>query len=311
MSRKKKQSSEKTDRIVFSERLALSPERQTRIKRAAAVLLAGGILAAVVVEGFGFLEDYVAHITGRREVQWRVQLVDPPRWVSEELRDYLCLETCGIESGDFLLDKHLTRKWAANLAKNPWVKHIRQVRKRYDGLVEIDCELRQPIASIKQGSEVYYLDVEGVILPVLPLEGTLGHVVCLRGESAGQIVPGDSIDSAAILAGIEVLAMIRQVDEQLPRAERLWHELASLDVANYEGRKDSAQAHLKLYTKNNHTEVRWGAAVDRSRVYYEAPEKYKVERLYQAHRLYGTLDRFEYIELRDMRKERADPLRQG
>ena len=91
--------------------------------------------------------------------------MDPPRWASRELIENVCLST-GISQDDDFSDPEMVKSWNDNLEKNPWVKKINSLRKRYDGLLKIDCELRQPIASIQVNPKLcYYVDVEGVVLP--------------------------------------------------------------------------------------------------------------------------------------------------
>ena len=271
-------------------------------------LLVWGFMGAMVVVGFSYLEDYVREISRRRNVALTVELKNRPHWASEELIEQVCLST-GIRGDDFLLDKQLTEKWARNLAENPWVKELKLMRKCYDGRLEIDCELRQPLASLSQGQKIFFLDADGVLLPAQPLhQGAGGHLVQLRGAQFNTPQPGERINSPALLAGLEVLALIRQVDEQLPRQERLWQELAVMDVSNYEGRLKPAEPHLVLYTANQ-TQIRWGAAPDRSRPYYEAPAEVKLATLYKSYKRHGTLEAYQYVDLRDLRKEKADPLR--
>ena len=155
---------------------------------------------------------------------------------------------------------------------------------------------------------MYYLDLDGVVLPRVRLGGTGEHLVRLRGWSLGVPAPGERINSPAVLAGLELLAMFRKVDEDLDWEERLWEELAVLDVSNFEGRISNADAHLVVYTTND-TEILWGAQVGRSRVLYEAPYKEKLRRLYQHKKGEGSLGAYERIDLRPIRKEKADPLR--
>jgi len=269
-------------------------------------LLAAATVAAVI--GFGRMEDYVQKITLARQVQLKVVMKSQPTWAGDELIEQVCLSS-GIRSDDFILQKDLTGQWMHNLGKNAWVKHVRGVRKYYDGTVEIDCELREPIALLKQGDDICYVDTEGVILPVMPVAR---HLVQLRDKnsftSLGQ--SGEPVNSQSLLAGLAVLTLIREMDEQLPRGDRLWHELALLDVSNYEGHVDSAKPHLTLFTKNQ-TEIRWGAAVERELPYNEAPWKYKLASLYRAYKQEGTLDAYSYVDLREWRKEKSDPLRQS
>ena len=239
-----------------------------------------------------------------------VELARPPSWAGEELLEEVRQGT-GLAKDDFLLDEGLTDKLLRNLLdqdKSPWVKHVNQVRRRYDGKVIVDCELRRPIASISRGGKLRYVDMEGVVLPMMPLEGRDNHLVRMRGVDMALPGAGEPINSPAVLAGIEVLALIRGTDEKLERQERLWEELAVMDVSNYEGRKDPVKPHLVLYTQNN-TEIRWGAAAGRSRPYYEASVEAKLSMLYRNHRLQNSLEVFEYVDLRNRRQERSNPLR--
>jgi len=300
------------------------PKNQSpgRFKRAVSALFGSGgsffrravylclFVAATVgaVIGFGRMEDYVRKITLERQVQLKVVMKSQPTWAGDELIEQVCLSS-GIRSDDFLLQGNLTSQWMQNLRKNAWVKNVRGVRKYYDGTVEIDCQLREPIAMLKHGDDVRYVDAEGVILSAMPVSR---HLVQLRDKDSVTSLrqPGESVGSQSLMAGLAVLSLIREMDEHLPRGDRLWHELALLDVSNYEGHVDYAKAHLTLFTKNQ-TEIRWGAAIERELPYNEAPWKYKLASLYRAYKQEGTLDAYSYVDLREWRKEKSDPLRQG
>ncbi|MBN1846470.1 MAG: hypothetical protein JW810_12345 [Sedimentisphaerales bacterium] len=268
-----------------------------------------GLLVAATAAGFGYLERYVRQVTRDRAVALKVELQDPPKWAGQELISQICLAT-GIRRNDDLTDKSLVQRWQKNLLGNPWVKDIRLLRKRYDGLLQIDCELRQPIASIREGSALYYVDAEGVVLPSVPLEGSAGHLVRLQGADFADLRPGSVIQEPAVQAGIDVLAQIRRTDEKLTWQDRIWQELAVMDVSNYEGRLSQVDSHLVMYT-TNHTEIRWGAALGRSRPYYEAPMAVKLENLYRSYKRFQSLGAYEFVDLRYLRKEKADPLRQS
>ena len=263
------------------------------------------VLGVAVVVGFRHLEKYVAHIAQQRQISLTVELKNPPPWISEQLISEICLAT-GINSNDDLLDESLTMQWATALNRNPWVKRVNNIHKRYDGRVVLDCELRRPLAKVQRHGRTCYIDFEGVVLPYSP---TFGHLVSLSGHGGDLPQPGESITAAPLIAGIEVLQLILRIDEQMPQQERLWQELASIDVSNYEGRRDSTRPHLALYTRGN-TEIRWGAAVGNYLPYYEAPDKLKLTTLYREFKQTGSLDHYQYVELRNHRKEKADPLKQ-
>lgn len=276
--------------------------RETELGRRLIKLLAVAAVMALVAGVMWRLERYVEHAARTRDVQLTASMQNPPRWASDELVREILLSS-GIHHDDFLLDKELTMRWAQNLSRNPWVKKVNRVRKLYSGEVRFDCELRRPVAMLRQGFSVRYVDAEGVVLPEATLVVPYGHVIKLRGSVAALPQPGESIRDDALIAGIQVLAWIRGADEQLKPEERLWSELAVLDVSNYNGRVDLSVSHLTLYT-NNSTEVRWGAAVGRSVPYGEASAKCKINTLYRKHRLAGSLELFPYVELRDPPKDR-------
>lgn len=263
------------------------------------------ILAGAIV-GLRYLDGYVHQISSERDMRLAVEFPNYPQWASEELIEYICLSS-GVNGNDPLLDKELVAKWAGNLARNPWVRQVRQVHRNYNGRIVIDCELRRPVAAMREGPRLYYIDLEGVVLPSMSVDE---HLVELQGEPTRLPRPGECVSSPSLMAGLGVLAMIREVDEQMPRRERIWRKLARLDVSNYEGRINKANSHLSLYTQGN-TEIRWGAAVGRERPYYEAPAKYKLASLYRAFKKFGSLDKYQSVELRNLRKEKADPLRKG
>ncbi|MBN2132612.1 MAG: hypothetical protein JW741_24135, partial [Sedimentisphaerales bacterium] len=267
-------------------------------------------LGVLVLIGLGILEQYVQEVNQARQVKLQVELKDPPTWASKSLISQVCLST-GIQGDDDFLEKGIVQEWAGNLRSNPWVKQVRQMRRRYDGRLEIDCALRRPVASVAavlEGEIVYYVDAEGVLLPAAPLDPRVGHLVRLRGERVRRLEPGGTIESPAMLAGLAVLAEIRAVDERLPADEQLWQEIAVMDVSNFQGRIDDAQSHLVMYTASN-TEIRWGAALGESEAYLEAPETAKLRRLYRNHAKYKTLEVYEYVDLRNRRQDLADPLR--
>lgn len=267
-------------------------------------------LGVFVLIGLGILEQYVQKVNHARQIKLQVELKNPPTWASKSLISQVCLST-GIQGDDNFFEKGIVKQWAGNLRSNPWVKQVRRVRRRYDGRLEIDCALRRPVASVAavlDGEVVYYVDAEGVLLPAVPLDPRAGHLVRLQGERVRHLVPGGAIESQAMLAGLAVLAEIRAVDEQLPPEERLWQEIAVMDVSNFQGRIDDVQAHLVMYTANR-TEIRWGAALGESGAYLEAPEAMKLRRLYRNHARYKTLGVYEYVDLRNRRQELPDPLR--
>jgi hypothetical protein len=319
--KKRKKTTKKTAGPGVSQRIGKlwQSEHMGWAKKKLGILILLVLLAAVIGFGFSFLERYVQEVNRSRQVNLKVKLevngAPPPRWASEELIRQVCLST-EIRQEDDFSDPELVKRWNENLAKNPWVKKIHRLHKRYEGeedgkhegMLIIDCELRQPLASVQADSGLCYVDAEGMVLPAVPLDGPGGHLVRLQGGANKSIRSGIQISSESLLAGIQVLSEIRKTEDQLPTEDQLWSELAVMDVSNYEGRLDPRGSHLVIYTGDN-TEIRWGAALKRERPYYEAPAVTKLMHLYRSHRRYKSFKDYEYVDLRYLRKEKADPLR--
>jgi len=310
--KKKKKSTRKKNPVSFWQRVTggAQPEWWGSFKRKLLYVVLVGVWLTAAVLGLSYLEHYVQGLPQYQDVSLVVELANPPDWVGEDLIDQVCL-AAGLQVDDFLLDDELTDRLLVNLldqSKSPWIKHVRQVRKCYDGKVMIDCELRRPIASIRQGNRVCFIDAEGVVLPTAALAGRYNHIVKMQGVDVKLPRIGEPVNSESLMAGIEVLALIRGTDEKLRREERLWHELATIDVSNWEGRISAINPHLLLYTHSN-TEIKWGAAAGRSLPYNEASVGQKLSMLYRNHRATNSLDDYEYVDLRNQRLERSNPLR--
>ena len=238
MARKRKKRSSSAQQVSTWSRLQdyfISESFAGFNRRLVRIVLLLAVMAAVGV-GFTYLDRYVHRITEQREVELTVSLVNPPAWATADLIKDICLSS-GLRRDDFILDEKLTARWFANLAANPWVKHIRQIRKRYDGRIEIDCELRQPIAVISKGVHKRYVDTDGVILPAAPLVPGHCHLVEMRDRVDVRALPdvGEPLASKALISGLELLSMVRRMDAELDDGPPLLPELAVLDVSNFEG----------------------------------------------------------------------------
>ena len=173
--------------------------------------------------------------------------------------------------------------------------------------LEISILASALIAAIQRNEKTFLIDPEGVVLPYADI-----HCHLVRIEGAGNYLPdpGQAVQAKDLIAAVDVLTKIIQMDEQLPVEDQLWSELAVLNVANFEGRINQRDPHITLYTQR-FTEIRWGAAVGRSVPYHEAGFKYKLSTLYRTYKKFGSLDSLLYVDLRDWRKEKADPLRKS
>ncbi|MCF7956919.1 MAG: cell division protein FtsQ/DivIB [Phycisphaerae bacterium] len=308
MARKKKAKTKKKNSPGLIRRIAesLVSEHGNFARKWLVFVIVFTILAVGLNMGFGRLEGYVKEMTRQRGVKLGVRM-ERPAWATEDFINEIC-RSSGIKCDDFLLDETLIAVASKKLKDNPWVKTVRQMRKCYDGSVIIDCAFREPLATLQQNDRFYYVDTEGVVLPAM---NTHLHLVKLEGFIEPGLMPGRTIASEPLGAGLEVLKLICDVEGRIKdREDRLWDELKSINVSNFAGRLNQSKPHLKLLTQQN-TEIRWGAAVGQEISWMEASYKDKLFRLYQEHNKYKSLDVFSYLDLRDRRKDKSDPLRQG
>jgi len=155
-----------------------------------------------------------------------------------------------------------------------------------------------PVALIRHSGQAYYIDHDAVLLPFLPIKDLT--VVEIKGFSTRTIPPvGDKITGDDIAAALDLLAVLKTMDQISTPQAPLLKEIASIDVSNMDGRRSRSRAHIVLYAKDG-TQVNWGAAYGRSARYVEASDKEKVAMLYEFYTQNGTIQGIvKYIELRN------------
>ncbi len=247
------------------------------------------------VFGLKYLDThYVREVTEKRDVKLTMELAGMPEWVSSELIEYICLSS-DVSADNQLWEEHLVETWRRNIMQNPWVKDVYHIRKRYDGRIVIHAEIRKPVASITQGKMRYFLDEEGVILNDQPLRGL--HVLGIEGNVQRFGEPGETVKLDAVKAGLKNIAVIQEIDNKLSRSDRVWDELTSIDVGNYEGRLQHNNPHIILNTRKG-VEIYWGAAVGREVPYYEQSAQDKLRTLYSLYQQTGFKKEFSPFDLR-------------
>ena len=93
--------------------------------------------------------------------------------------------------------------------------------------------------------------------------------------------------------------MLSRRDQLETSQKPLLSEIASIDVSNFNGRKNNSHAHIILYAKD-YTEIMWGAEVGKWQQYLESTDEQKLAKLYSYYKEEGTLlGRAKYINLRD------------
>ncbi len=272
-------------------------ERFTALRKLVMVLVPLAAIGYGVVFGMSIMERYVKNMAMEQAIALEVSFVgEKPYWATDKLIEQVNLSS-KISSDDFLLDKNLVKNIWTNLQNNPWVESVTRVRKRYGGIIEIDYKLREPIAEVVRNNEIRYIDAKGVVIDYAPIQK---HLVRIEGSYQAIPLPGLTIRQADILAALDILDKIKIIDDSLEKnSDKIWTELAYIDISNFEGRVNNARSHINLFTHKK-TEIRWGAAIKKDIENFETEPSVKLLRLYRDYRDYGTLDISSAgIELRD------------
>ncbi|MEX0887331.1 MAG: hypothetical protein WD009_12925 [Phycisphaeraceae bacterium] len=228
-----------------------SLERTARLVRVMAMLALVLGLTGGWYLGEQALRGYVAdrHIEPLTAAD--IELHDAPAWMTQAVRDRL---------QDFVadhvepapLDPVSLRAAAEALAHDPWVREVRQVRRRADGRIEVDAAYREPVAVI-QGRDGYHLvDADAVRLPGLYLRHQIDALVEQTGialitgvASAPPARPGQAWPGSDVRAALD---LVRLLD-----GEPYLEQIRRFDVASRDAR---GRLHLTLHTDAGL--VRWG-----------------------------------------------------
>lgn len=225
-----------------------------------------------------------------------VVLINAPEWVGTQLEAQILAHTGG---STFQLDDNVARLVQKNLTSSAWLDNIRASTTNKS--IEVRARYRKPIALIKSGMSPFYVDSEQVVIDYVPMPHLL--IVEIKGLSLVREVPkfGEIWRRDDLNAAIMLIDRINRRDRMDTSVKPLLSEIASIDVSNYNGRKNSSRPHIILYTRDN-TEIQWGAELGAWQKYLESTDEQKLAKLYGYYKEKGTLSgRVQYINLRDPR----------
>ena len=260
------------------------------------LLVLGGIAV-----GFVYMERYVERIGSGQGQLGMLELLDPPEWISNELLDEIAMAAGGKE---FVLDKSTANTVATNLQSLAWLYGVKV--QTAGETVRIMAGYRKPVAMLKIGGDMYYVDENSVVfdyvsLPKLPIVEVRGF----RPENIASV--GNICLDEAVVSVVDMLNAFGKMDRLSSPNSGLLFEIDSVDVSNFSGRRSSLAPHIVLRAKDG-TEIRWGAAYGESTRYSEAVESEKIASLYGFYAEHGTLSGVvKYIDLRVPRKRFPRP----
>jgi hypothetical protein len=227
-----------------------------------------GVLAALVAVGmvgggiFGlkYLESYVNRLAIFTNSEVSVCLYNQPKWMSESLAREILTESFKPIRGQLVQihhdgqDPQLPRVLALQLAKNAWVDRVTWIRRSFGGQFVINATFREPTALVSLDEWCYLIDDQGYVLPgkykydalagcgMLEIQGVTGPV-----PATGRLWAGDDLQ-----AGLKLVKLLTPLPFK--------SQIHSVDVSNFQGRRDKGTPWLTLIT-DRHTTIRWGKPV--------------------------------------------------
>lgn len=192
-----------------------------------------------------------------------------PPWLSKseqpEVRDVLdeLTQAADLLSTDDIRDAALVDRVAAGLRRCAWVADVRRVAKQSDGVVRVDATFREPLTMIVSGSRAYLVDARGVRLPRETAAAdvwTPAYRAYFPIVGASHPVPevGAQWNGEDVAAGLRLVQFLTTADRNGQMVYRPF--LRSVDVSNYESRKDPVGGKLSITTIDPRGLIRWGAA---------------------------------------------------
>jgi len=219
--------------------------------------LVGGVLLSaatvcLLTAGYGLsrLDGHVRDLVLEAHPSAEVTFVDLPADLAELALPDLQRAIADVQSMRWT-DDELCQKTATRLAAVGWVERVNYVRRTTDAIIQVSAAYRVPVAMVTQNGEHFLIDVRGVRLP-----GTYRHDPSWRlieGVAAPAPAPGEVWPGLDVQAGLAVLSRIV--------AEPFAHQITSVLVENFGGRKDRYASHIVLATDRDGGRIAWGSAV--------------------------------------------------
>lgn len=231
------------------------------LRRGFSALLWTASLSAVV---FGLREvDVQARQLGpnERAADVRIEFVDVPAWLREPgNRDILeeVAETAEYRSDQGIHSARLCEDVGLSLERSAWLKSVRQVEKRSDGLVRVSATFRAPLTMVVRGGWAYLVDEAGVRLPRQVLIDFVPRAdwILLTGSQGAIPKVGETFNGPDVAAGLRLIKTL--VERAALGMLRARTDLRAVDVSNYKGRADARDAWIRIATSSPESYIRWG-----------------------------------------------------
>jgi len=296
---KRKKAKSKAKRRSFklvSKNKQRAGKKRLNLRGALKVLILVAVVGGIVV-GFAFLRKYVKKAVPVSEKTARLELLNVPSWVNEELKQKIYAAAIAYGE-DLRLDEDTARHVQQNIeALVAWLGEVRvQVTSES---IRIEGQWRKPLAMVKLGLHKCYVDANLVVLDYvpnlnLPIVRVTGIPLMTTIPSTGSLWQRDDLAAA-----VAILDKLDRMDKLVTPDKPLLYEIDRIDVSNFNGREDSRASHIVFYAKDN-TQIIWGAELGTWQRHLEATDEEKIAKLYGYYKEYGSLvNGVKYINLRD------------
>ncbi|MGN6370235.1 MAG: hypothetical protein ACTHN5_18415 [Phycisphaerae bacterium] len=298
------------------------------------------LVIAVLIESYHAVKAYGDRVVkqefteqpnavGGEKIALSAELMNKPKWLHPEILATIFAETQTFAARDQAtynrllnpLDKDVLKEIADNytgtdasgvnhwtLRDNAWIKKIDEVRRvvskdRKSETIEIYAQYRQPAAWVQVGDKFYLIDDEFVRLPgeYSPADrnATAGLMAITNvdlPDGAKKVPqPSESWNTEDLAAGMKLVNLLQK--------QPFVGQIASIDMANYKGRKDSQKPWILLNTTfaaadGSPRVVRWGRSIGDEK-FYEVSAAAKVQALNEIFLRFARIDaNHDYVDIR-------------
>jgi hypothetical protein len=311
MAAKSRRTTSKTKRISFKAGASKKKKTKHRLRLITSLISSFKISIMVCILGSTaigliYLDRYRIKTAPPQEGQFSLELAADDTWVNDELRQKV-LDAGSADLEDLRIDENAAATVHQNInSQVAWLDDLK-VKATHNAL-RIEGRWRKPMGLIKIGRHSFYVDAEQVVLDfiqisTLPIVEITGLPTTRKMPPLGEIWEGDDLAQA-----IKLLELLERRDRIETSQKPLLSEISRLDVSNYEGRKNSKNPHIVLYTKDG-TKIIWGAEIDKWQRHLESTDEQKIAKLYSYFKEYGTLSgEAQYINLCDPQDDIPQPI---
>ena len=268
------------------------PEDQTRRLRA---WTARGILIVVAVSLFALLchegSQYAEDLPYWTVDPAFIHLAQRPSWISDDIENDIFDVPC-LSRSFSIFEPGVTARIAAAIERSPWVRNVRAVRKQFPNRLDIEMELRKPVAYVDYRGTFHAVDRTGVRVPgsFRKLDDTPWRLPCILVADREPPDLGAQWDSDLVRCAVDVADALVVARDELPV------QVAAIDVRSRWDR-GKPQRNVTLYTLNG-PRIFWGSPPD-LRQHGEPTTDERVDNLIAFAALYDAdLASLEYIDLR-------------